>query len=57
MKRMNKMADFSSTKLKATFEEWHEQLMDYADLRGGSAGCVLDLSLGIKTVCVKRRVK
>ncbi|AVJ79410.1 MULTISPECIES: hypothetical protein [Enterobacter cloacae complex] len=31
------MADFSSTNKTSTFEEWHEQLMDYADLRGGSA--------------------
>lgn len=31
------MADFSSTKRNSTFKEWHEQLMDYADLRGGSA--------------------
>lgn len=31
------MADFASTKRTATFEEWHEQLMDYADLRGMSA--------------------
>ncbi|MGQ3940974.1 hypothetical protein [Enterobacter hormaechei] len=25
------MADFASTKYTATFDEWHEQLMDYAD--------------------------
>lgn len=31
------MADFASTKRTASFEEWHEQLMDYAELRGGSA--------------------
>ncbi|WP_447881605.1 hypothetical protein [Serratia fonticola] len=29
--------DFASTKRNATFEEWHEQLCDYADLRGESA--------------------
>ena len=31
------MADFGSTKYNASFEEWHELLMDYAELRGGSA--------------------
>ncbi|HIG9927467.1 TPA: hypothetical protein ACYDHK_004286 [Escherichia coli] len=31
------MADFGSTKYNASFDEWHEQLMDYAELRGGSA--------------------
>ncbi|HIB9635572.1 TPA: hypothetical protein ACWZHY_004624 [Escherichia coli] len=31
------MADFGSTKKTVTFEEWHEQLMDYAELRGGNA--------------------
>ncbi|EAA3639165.1 hypothetical protein DK690_07350 [Salmonella enterica subsp. enterica serovar Richmond] len=31
------MADFASTNRTASFEEWHEQLMDYAELRGGSA--------------------
>lgn len=31
------MADFASTNENSTFEEWHEQLMDYADLRGVSA--------------------
>lgn len=31
------MADFSSTKSMVTFDEWHDQLMDYAELRGGSA--------------------
>lgn len=31
------MADFSSTKKDATFNEWYEQLLDYADLRGESA--------------------
>lgn len=29
--------DFSCTKRNATFEQWHEQLQDYAELRGGSA--------------------
>lgn len=31
------MTDFGSTKYNASFEEWHEVLMDYAGLRGGSA--------------------
>ncbi|MHC5623552.1 hypothetical protein ACYTW2_16580 [Escherichia coli] len=31
------MADFGSTKQTVTFEEWHELLMDYAELRGGNA--------------------
>ena len=31
------MADFGSTKYNVSFEEWHELLMDYAELRGGSA--------------------
>lgn len=31
------MADFSSTKRNTTFDEWHEQLMCYAELRGDSA--------------------
>ena len=31
------MADFGSTKYNVGFEEWHELLMDYAELRGGSA--------------------
>jgi len=31
------MADFSSTKANSTFEEWHEQLSDYAEITGGSA--------------------
>ncbi|EMK1731236.1 hypothetical protein V8N76_004542 [Salmonella enterica] len=34
------MADFASTRYNASFEEWHEQLMDYADLRGQSAADV-----------------
>lgn len=29
--------DFASTKRNTTFEEWHEQLCCYADLRGESA--------------------
>ena len=29
--------DFSCTQRNASFEEWHEQLQDYAELRGGSA--------------------
>lgn len=31
------MADFSSTKQTVTYEKWHKQLMDYAELRGGNA--------------------
>ncbi|NAH21616.1 hypothetical protein GUB55_25735 [Escherichia coli] len=31
------MADFGSTKYNVSFEAWHELLMDYAELRGGSA--------------------
>ncbi|EIL0316817.1 hypothetical protein LK675_005179 [Escherichia coli] len=31
------MADFGSTKYSVSFEEWHELLMEYAELRGGSA--------------------
>ncbi|WP_244568639.1 hypothetical protein [Escherichia coli] len=31
------MADFGSTKYNVSFKEWHELLMDYAELRGGSA--------------------
>ena len=31
------MADFGSTKYNVSFEEWDELLMDYAELRGGSA--------------------
>ncbi|EKH2170972.1 hypothetical protein O4L37_005541, partial [Escherichia coli] len=31
------MAGFGSTKYNVSFEEWHELLMDYAELRGGSA--------------------
>lgn len=30
------MADFGSTKNNVSFEEWHELLMDYAELRGRS---------------------
>lgn len=30
------MADLGSTKYNVSFEEWHELLMDYAELRGGS---------------------
>ena len=31
------MADFGSTKYNVSFEAWDELLMDYAELRGGSA--------------------
>ncbi|MBI0751085.1 hypothetical protein HCH98_23275 [Escherichia coli] len=31
------MADFGSTKYNVSFEEWHELLMNYAELRGGGA--------------------
>ena len=31
------MADFGSTKYNVSFEEWHELLMEYAELRSGSA--------------------
>ncbi|EIY5959093.1 hypothetical protein MM683_004500, partial [Escherichia coli] len=31
------MADFGSTKYNVSFKEWHELLMAYAELRGGSA--------------------
>ncbi len=31
------MADFSSTNANCTFEEWHDLLSDYAEMRGGSA--------------------
>ena len=34
------MADFGSTKYNVGFEEWHELLMDYGELRGGSAADV-----------------
>lgn len=30
------MACFSSSKYSVSFEEWHELLMDYAELRGRS---------------------
>ncbi|MBH2759777.1 hypothetical protein [Serratia ureilytica] len=31
------MAYFVLTNRTASFEKWHDQLMDYAELRGGSA--------------------
>lgn len=31
------MADFNSTNRTTTFEEWHEQLVDYAELRDVNA--------------------
>lgn len=31
------MADFASTHHNASFDEWHDQLMCYAELRGGNA--------------------
>lgn len=34
---MKNMADFNSTNRTVTFDDWHEQLMVYAELRGGSA--------------------
>ena len=40
------MADFGSTKYNVSFEEWHELLMDYAELRGGSAA---DAEAGVMT--------
>jgi hypothetical protein len=35
--RVIEMADFASTKRTANFDDWHKQLMDYAELRCGSA--------------------